>query len=39
MLCAYGAQEEDPLAPRVAATTTQTVGSKGHDGFTVALVL
>jgi predicted O-methyltransferase YrrM len=25
--------------PRVSATTIQTVGSKGYDGFTVALVL
>ncbi len=25
--------------PRVSATTIQTVGSKGHDGFTLALVL
>lgn len=25
--------------PRVTATTIQTVGSKGHDGFTVGLVL
>jgi predicted O-methyltransferase YrrM len=25
--------------PRVAATTIQTVGSKGYDGFTIALVL
>jgi hypothetical protein len=24
--------------PRVSATTIQTVGSKGYDGFTVALV-
>jgi hypothetical protein len=24
--------------PRVTATTIQTVGSKGYDGFTVALV-
>jgi predicted O-methyltransferase YrrM len=24
--------------PRVSATTIQTVGSKGHDGFTIALV-
>ena len=24
--------------PRVIATTIQTVGSKGYDGFTVALV-
>ncbi|MBK5218821.1 MAG: O-methyltransferase [Thermoleophilia bacterium] len=24
--------------PRVTATTIQTVGSKGHDGFTIALV-
>jgi hypothetical protein len=23
---------------RVTATTIQTVGSKGHDGFTLALV-
>ena len=28
------AQEE-----RVSATTVQTVGSKGYDGFTVAVVL
>jgi predicted O-methyltransferase YrrM len=25
--------------PRLAATTIQTVGAKGHDGFTMALVL
>jgi predicted O-methyltransferase YrrM len=25
--------------PRVSATTIQTVGNKGHDGFTLALVL
>ena len=25
--------------PRVSATTIQTVGSKGYDGFTVALVI
>jgi hypothetical protein len=25
--------------PRVSATTIQTVGSKGYDGFTIALVL
>jgi predicted O-methyltransferase YrrM len=25
--------------PRVTATTIQTVGSKGYDGFTIALVL
>jgi hypothetical protein len=25
--------------PRVAATAIQTVGSKGHDGFAIALVL
>jgi predicted O-methyltransferase YrrM len=25
--------------PRIAATTIQTVGSKGYDGFTIALVL
>jgi len=25
--------------PRVSATTIQTVGGKGHDGFTIALVL
>jgi hypothetical protein len=24
--------------PRVSATTIQTVGSKGYDGFTLALV-
>ena len=24
--------------PRVAATTIQTVGGKGYDGFTIALV-
>jgi len=24
--------------PRVDATTVQTVGSKGHDGFTLAVV-
>jgi hypothetical protein len=24
--------------PRVTATTIQTVGSKGYDGFTLALV-
>jgi predicted O-methyltransferase YrrM len=24
---------------RVSATTIQTVGAKGHDGFTIALVL
>ena len=24
--------------PRVSATTIQTVGSKGHDGFTMAVV-
>jgi hypothetical protein len=25
--------------PRVSATTIQTVGSKGYDGFTLALVI
>ena len=25
--------------PRVEATTTQTVGAKGYDGFTLALVV
>jgi predicted O-methyltransferase YrrM len=25
--------------PRVSATTIQTVGIKGHDGFTLALVV
>jgi predicted O-methyltransferase YrrM len=30
---------EDSGAQRVAATTIQTVGSKGYDGFTLALVL
>jgi predicted O-methyltransferase YrrM len=24
--------------PRISATTIQTVGSKGYDGFTLALV-
>jgi hypothetical protein len=24
--------------PRVTATTIQTVGSKGYDGFTLALI-
>jgi len=24
--------------PRVSATTLQTVGSKGYDGFTIAIV-
>ncbi len=28
-----------PSEPRVSATTIQTVGSKGYDGFTLALVL
>jgi predicted O-methyltransferase YrrM len=28
-----------PLGRRVSATTIQTVGAKGHDGFTLALVL
>lgn len=31
--------EELVAEPRVEATTIQTVGSKGYDGFTVALVL
>ncbi|MDP7640789.1 MAG: methyltransferase, partial [Candidatus Hydrogenedentes bacterium] len=26
------------LEPRVSATTIQTVGCKGYDGFTLALV-
>jgi predicted O-methyltransferase YrrM len=25
--------------PRVSATAIQTVGSKGHDGFAIALVI
>jgi hypothetical protein len=25
--------------PRASATTIQTVGSKGYDGFTIALVI
>jgi predicted O-methyltransferase YrrM len=31
--------EDLATEPRVTATTIQTVGSKGYDGFTVALVL
>jgi predicted O-methyltransferase YrrM len=30
--------EQIAADPRVSATTIQTVGSKGHDGFTLALV-
>jgi hypothetical protein len=26
------------VEPRVCATAIQTVGTKGHDGFTLALV-
>jgi predicted O-methyltransferase YrrM len=33
------ADEESQIARRVSATTIQTVGNKGYDGFTLALVL
>jgi hypothetical protein len=30
--------EQIGAEPRVSATTIQTVGAKGYDGFTIALV-
>jgi predicted O-methyltransferase YrrM len=30
--------EEIAADPRVSATTIQTVGAKGHDGFTLAIL-
>jgi predicted O-methyltransferase YrrM len=31
--------EKIAVEPRVSATTIQTVGSKGYDGFTLAVVI
>ena len=31
--------EQLAAEPRVSATAIQTVGSKGHDGFAIALVV
>jgi predicted O-methyltransferase YrrM len=31
--------EELAAEPRLSATTIQTVGSKGYDGFTIAIVV
>lgn len=33
------ASDRSQIGPRVSATTIQTVGIKGYDGFTLALVL
>ena len=36
---AYAQEELNKLEPRVSATAIQTVGSKGYDGFAMAVVI